>query len=113
MSTDRRFLVTRAGLIVYIREVEPGSCSFSFSRSEAWDHAKRQAKAAKRSQDPKRRSAATHVVYTGLDMSRSLLDVAQFLPRDENVQANMPVTVEPPAVATPEPTPNMVGVLTA
>lgn len=95
-ATDRRFLVNRTGdmgndPVVTIREVEPGTNAFDFSRTDAWATAQRLAQPNRRMRQPLAR-----MEFVGLDMMTTDLG------KPERVKA------EPRARATPAPAPQPV-----
>jgi len=98
MENERRFLVARYRHRIVIREIKPESCSFSFNRRDAWEHAKQQAKAHPRSQNPFVRQAATTAQFISLDMVTTNLNVADFLPREAPVQTQIDDTPKPKPV---------------
>lgn len=59
------YLVQRCGNGVYIREVDPDSCSFTFTKREGWEHAQRLAQPAKAAR-PKR-PAADHITFIDIN----------------------------------------------
>lgn len=90
--TTRHFLVNRTQYAVMIQEVPAGSCSFTMSRAEAWDMAKRKAQAAPRAQNPKHRKAAERIVVVGLDGLATEIDPALWR---EQPQRRQPAPAEP------------------
>lgn len=65
------YLVQRQGNNVYIREVDPDSCAFTFTKREGWEHAKNLAKPAIRAR-PKR-PAADNITFIDIQGNRKVV----------------------------------------
>jgi len=111
--TDRRFLVGRDRGTVFIREVDPTSCSFTRNRVDAWNRAKQAAKGHKASQNPFIRKQADSVIFIDLDMREHNLNVRDFLPA-EPIKSDAPAPVASvPAEAPSAPAKAEVDILKA
>lgn len=69
---DRFFIVSRQNVTVFIREVRKGSCAYTMSRREAWDHAQKLAKPAKKARVASRRSQAD-IVFIDLSGEQKIV----------------------------------------
>lgn len=76
MNALRTFITHRNGTVVTIREVEPGSCAFTFNRADAWEQAQRDALPAKSSQDPKRKLPA-RIEFQALDGMTTVVQTSE------------------------------------
>lgn len=88
---DAEYLVVREGTVVFIRRIQSGSCrSQQRNRDEAFAFARRLARAAKASQDPRRRCTAKRVLFTDLDLSQRDLPLERFVDEAVNLSPEKP-----------------------